>query len=86
MELQQAELVEKAQAIRSLTQTRGWKILEDHWRKLLARRRTEAANFLRSGDFNRASHCQGQVDGIEYILGEVEKLSHVREEENNPSY
>ena len=85
MELQQAELVEKSQAIRSLTQTRGWKILEEHWRKLLLRRRTEVANFLRNGDFNRATHCQGWVDGIESILGEVEKLSHVREEAN-PSY
>lgn len=86
MELNQAELVEKAQAIRALTQTRGWKILEDHWRRHLLRRRTELASFLRNSDFNRASQWQGQVDGIEYILNEIERLSHVKEDEINPSY
>ena len=86
MELSQAELVERNQAIRSLIQTKGWKILEDHWRKQSARRRTEAANFLRNGDFNRATHCQGWVDCIESMLGEAEKLSHMREEEIHPIY
>lgn len=86
MELTQAQLVEKAQAIRSLTKTRGWKILEEHWRKLLLRKRTEVASLLRQLDFNRASQMQGQIDGIESLLGEVERLSHEKEVEVNPSY
>ena len=86
MELNQAEVVDRTQAIRTLTQTKGWKILQAHWLKLLARRRTEVSNFIRNGDFNRASQMQGWVDGVESILGEVERLSITREEESNPIY
>lgn len=85
MELSQAQLVEKNQAIRQLMQTRGWKILEDHWQRQLTRKRTDLASFLRNGDFNRASQCQGWVDGIESLLSEAERLTHVKEEDN-PSY
>ena len=85
MELSEAQTLERNQAIRQLTQTKGWKILEDHWRKLLQHRKADQSNNLRSGKYHEATLMQGQVDGIESILGGVEKVLNGSQEEN-PNY
>ena len=75
--LNQEQTEIQAREIRTMTQTRAWKILEARLGRLLEHRGTELANHLRKADFNRSIYLQGFLDGVESISGEVKKMSNV---------
>ena len=86
MEQTKAEMVEKAQAIRQVAQHKGCKILEVHWGKLLERKRADQVSAIHKGDFNNTLIMQGFIDGVEYLMNEINITSRVSKERENPNY
>lgn len=87
--LNQAQRMEESRQIRLLTQTEGWRILEERWLKLLRQKETVLKSHLRNpleASLNDAIKMQGQADGIQLCLSEVERLMRHPEDESNPIY
>ena len=82
------QAVEKleVQEVRRLTQTRGWKILQDRLDKLSKQKETELAGLLRRCEFEKALYLRGCLDGLELTIGEANRLSQSRREEEHPNY
>lgn len=82
------EMEQSKKALRSLTQTLGWRILEDRLEKLWKHKGMELAARLRQPDSNisyDSVRIQGYLDGLMAFRSEVRKMSQV-ENEVNPSY
>ena len=77
---------EAARAVVQLTQGAGWKILAAHLERHLANSKREVSQRLRDGKYPEAGVLQGRVDGVTWVLEEVQRLSRVNEPKDNPRY
>lgn len=79
---------EKVLLIRQVTQMQGWRILRDRWLGLCDSNKLEVSNRLRkpsSDNFLEATKLQGRIDGVEFVLKDVERILSEKDEPN-PSY
>ena len=74
--------------IRQVTQMEGWRILKDRWQEQLEHNKSEVSNLLRKPSpeaFLKATQLQGRVDGVDFVLRDVDRLLSEKEEDN-PNY
>jgi len=80
---------DKALLIRQVTQMEGWRILKARWLQLCEANKLEVSNLLRNPSqesFLKAVKLQGKLDGVEFVLRDVERLLSDKDEVSDPNY
>lgn len=80
---------EKADLVRQMTQTAGWRILKDRLLEQCEHSKTALQNHLRKAtteDFMKAVKLQERLDSVDFVLREADKLCAKEKDQPDPSY
>ena len=72
--LNQEQGLELLRNLRELTNSQGWKMYKAHLAKHLTKRERAKSTALRVGNSHLSSLIQGEIDGLNFATGELDRV------------